>query len=333
MPWTFHGDVVRSLAASPFACAASSYCSPVALGLARFVVAPVTIGALGLLVARRWPVAAAGRAAALTVVAVSASLWTARVVSELVSGIVGKAGDEARELLRAYTQGGLDWLSGALFFILFAATLVLVATFVQAMTRDHVRSSLLAEVSAAAVLVAGFSTAATWHPGITSETAAAYLRNVKNAPLTSVGAIFEEDIRLARAAASLVPSSEKVLLPGVVKQMNEWELWYFAIGGSRALALYTAVPFAFFHQGSPYGRAAEEYRDHVCDRFDLPWLATRGVVWVYESARSIDTVCVRSWPQARAKYFDLALREGSAALWRLRTDRLGEAANDPLLGL
>jgi hypothetical protein len=171
------------------------------------------------------------------------------------------------------------------------------------------------------------------HPELSRDAAERYSRNVHTSPISAGGLILPEDIRLAHAAETVVRSGEKVLLPGVAVQMSPSELWFFAVGGARAIPLYSDVPFAFFHASDADSRSAGEYRNHVCERLDLAWLVRRGIVWVYEFDRVDEMACVHAWTHARDIYFERKLTDRKSSLWHLRTELLSRAEQDSTLGV
>jgi hypothetical protein len=307
----------------PYRCIPSAQCSSFVVSAGPIVVIPAIALALGLLAARRKE----GERAARAVLAIVVALWLAAFLSGFVPALAAATPGLNGSLLRSYSENGLTFSTALLDFALIAASVCLFAD-LAAMWRPSL-SPWTTDAIAGALALASCAVPVALQPSLLREVTTAYSRHVRLAPLTALGPILPEDVRVARAAARLVAPGEKMLLPGVVKQMNEWELWYFTLGGARAIPLYTDVPFASFHDS---GSAAREYRDHVCDRLDLPWLAERHIVWIYESAQVQDWACVRGWGEARTRYFDLALRDGRAALWRVRADRLAQAGQDPVLG-
>ena len=310
----------------PFTCSPGPYCQPASGGLGWILALPSMAVAIGaLFVRRRWPAAAALVPAARVALCTGAALWLSNFIGPFVTALISEAPGREGALLRGYTQAGLTAATAFLFFALIACALALLAEVAE---RLRVPGAGLA--APVAVALACGALAAT-RAGMARQVRDAYVHHVRGAPESAMGILRPEDVRVARTAAGLVKPGESVLLPGLVKQMSEWESWYFTLGGGRAIPLYTDVPFPFFHTGSPYGPAPVEYREHVCERLDLPWLASRGILWLFESEEASGSSCVRGWPAARGKYYQLVARDGGTSLWRMRTGLLREARSDPAL--
>lgn len=317
--------------AFPYSCIGSSQCPPLARALGGRVVLPLVLLAVALIVGARWvPAMRACRVAALVVVGIAACLWATSFLADFVPTLLSAVPGQNAELLGGYSRLGLIGSTALLFFALLGAALSLGADVLMAAVAPlrRVSMAVAAELIPPAALAVACVAITAHDPAMRRATQDAYSRNVENAPLTSMGPILPEDLRLARAAAKTMGADEKILLPGVVKQMNDFEVWFLTLGGARSIPLYTDVPFAFFHG---VGASAADYRDHVCDRLDLPWLASRGIVWLYESRSVAGATCVHGWPEARDRYFELKVSDATASLWRLRTDLLEQAKRDPLL--
>jgi hypothetical protein len=321
---------ISALSFSPSRCIPSVQCPSVATGLGTLVSAPlVLIAIIALFRGRSLGIADRVMRGASVVVAISISLWTTAFLADFVPTVFSIVTGRSGELLRGYAHAGLTFSTALLSFALLGAALALAAEIVRAVAaRRRFPSDAAAELAAAAALAVACGVLVAGRPELPHEVLEAYSRHVHGAPVRIGAPILPEDVRLARRATLLVRPGESVLLPGVTVQMSPSEVWYFAAGGGRAIPLYTDVPFAFFHQSGADIR--DGYRDHVCDRLDLPWLAERGIVWVYEFATMTDWACVHAWLKARETYFELKLRDGGASLWRLRTDLLAGPRRDPL---
>jgi hypothetical protein len=319
----------------PSRCLPSAQCPAYIATAAAWFVAPLLACAVAVLATAAWRSIAqeallqAARAVAATAVALLATAFLAGFVPALFSDLPGLQGS----LLRSYSVNGLMFSTALLFFALLASALALAAELVKlGAARGGPLRRAHPDLLAAGALVVVFAIQWVLDRELVAQVSRAYAHNVRGAPLTALGSIQGDDVRLVRKAAHLVPPGEKLLLPGLVKEMNEWETWYFTLGGARAVPLYSDVQFAFFHAGSAGSTDAIAYRDHVCERLDLPWLAARGIIWIYESRSVEDSACIYSWRNARARYFTLEAQEGGASLWRLRTDLLPQAERDPSLG-
>ena len=313
----------------PFTCTPGAHCPSLASALGRLLARPLVPIAIAALLARlRWTRLTAAAPAARVVVALAAALWLSEFLAPFLDALLGDAAGLHFNLLRIYVRRGLVVADAVLFFTLLAAAVELCSALVE--TARPVPAPI-AGLAGAALLALVCLFQFIRHPDLRGSLREAYVADVENAPESSMGLVLPEDVRLAKAAGALVAPGERVLLPGLVLQMSALEQWSLTLGGARAIPLYSDVPFAFFHTGGPDGPAPADYREHVCERLDLPWLAERGIVWVYESGQVVHWACVHAWKDARGKYFELKLRDGNASLWRLNTALLAEARTDPLL--
>jgi hypothetical protein len=154
--------------------------------------------------------------------------------------------------------------------------------------------------------------------------AAAILRDYEiravRAPDSNLGPILPGDLEFVRKLDEIVPPDERVLLLGYTVT-NAWEEWNFAYGPTRALPFYGRSKFAFFHGTA--GFPAHLYDEHVCNRFDLPWLVGQGVRWVFFSDEAFwrnGYRCPHDWIHVRDQYFEEVLRSRDRVLYRLRAD-------------
>jgi hypothetical protein len=153
------------------------------------------------------------------------------------------------------------------------------------------------------------------------------------APKTTLGWVRPLDVEFVKRVEAIVPKKDRVLLPSVAMRVADREDWTFAQSTARALPLFTDTQFAFFLSlgGSEFSPSA--YMRHVCGSFDIPWLAENGVTWVIMSDGAFRRSCVHNWPLVRDEYYDEVLRMEDRGLYRLRTDRIAKAAEDPRLDL
>ncbi|MFL5312690.1 MAG: hypothetical protein ACJ79H_19820 [Myxococcales bacterium] len=326
---------ISVLWALPVRCTPSAQCVPLVASAGPWLASPALVFALVVLAMRsRTPAAGKLAAAARVVVAIAVALWMTAFLAGFAPALAADAPGLEGSLLQSYSRNALVFSTAVLFYALLCASAALAGEAIQELASSRgARAASWGDLAAAAALLCVVGVAGAIRPEQARQVAIAYVHDVRGAPRTALGPIEAEDVRLARAAGAVVASGEKILLPGVAKEMNRWEVWFFALGGARAVPLYGHVPFAFFHAGAGDRGIPYDYRDHVCDRFDLPWLADRGIVWVYES-RSVESwACLHSWSQVRNRYFERRLHDGSASLWRLRGELLPQALHDPILGL
>ena len=326
----------NGLGVVPLACAAGPHCPSLAAGLGRAFALPLLAVAAVALLLRRTKApsllvlaGAAGPAAGMAL-ACAVAMSAAAFLGPFFVSLLADAEGRQAVLVQAYAANGLTTASALLFFLLLGTAMALAAALVEsAWTARALPAAPLAALVSPALIATACAALIVRQPDLSAKLREAWSHHVRGAPESAMGQLLPEDVRLARAAVQRVRPGESVLLPGLVQQMTPWELWYFTLGGARAVPLYTGIPFAFFHAGSHEGIVPYLYRDHVCKRLDLPWLAERGIVWVYQSAQVASDVCLHNWTSARAKYFKLELRDGQASLWRLRTDLLEQARHDP----
>jgi len=92
-----------------------------------------------------------------------------------------------------------------------------------------------------------------------------------------------EDVQMARWMEQNIPGDKRVLLEGKVLS-NSHPSTVHPQGGSRAVALYTSLPTAFFYgmDGREFNSA--NYVDHVL-RWDAQWMRDNRIGYLYHDAR------------------------------------------------
>jgi hypothetical protein len=316
-----HSGATSIAGVIPPGCDPGAHCPPAAAAFRTEIpVLAVVLAIAGLLFLRR-------RAAAFGVFALLAAAWLTKVVTFTVIASTPAAGSQLRILLRDYTVSGVRGVTPLLFFLLLAVALALAAELLARVWRPR-RPFLVDEGLAAIVAMVALV-------GLRPHAAALaqrYRAQVLTAPPATLGTIARLDVGFAKQASAMVPAGEKVLLLGYA--VEHWERWNFAFGPSRALVLHGDAGFAFVHGMG--GFSADEFSQLVCHRFDLPALAARQVKWVFYSDAAFAQsghACPRAWLETRDQYFEERLRMGDRVLYRLREERLVEAARDPRLGL
>src|SRR3989442_9750628 len=107
--------------------------------------------------------------------------------------------------------------TGLLFFALLGAALSLAADAGVAFASQRwISGASAAELIPLFVLAIACIAITARDPQIPRMIADAYSKNVHSAPMSSMGPVLPEDIRLARAVTATVRGTEKILLPGVV---------------------------------------------------------------------------------------------------------------------
>lgn len=101
------------------------------------------------------------------------------------------------------------------------------------------------------------------------------LRSMRRSPL---GQVTPSAVALVRAAEGMVAPGERVLLSGRIME-GPWETWVMPENASRAVALYSNLPTAFFYGVDHPDFRAENYRRYVQTQLDRDWLKARGVRW------------------------------------------------------
>jgi hypothetical protein len=242
-------------------------------------------------------------------------------------------------LLAEYTSMGLRTLSGYLYFLFLSVALVATALAVPrllarfARFRDRRGTILAADIAIAAVLLIAMIGNGLVNPRDRRATNQTYTWQVTRAPKTSLGWIRQADVDFVKKVETIVPPGERVLLSGVAMRMHKRENWIFAESMSRAVPLYTKTHFAFFLSQGPKEFSPEAYMQHVCNSFDIPWLARNGVTWVVMSEGILRRSCIHNWNQIRGDYYEEVLRVEDRGLYRLRPEKLAAAARDPRLDL
>jgi hypothetical protein len=285
------------------------------------------LGYVGLRPRRRDPRITRVAAAALGLVAAG---WLVQLSLGLVlAWLAQRPPTGYADLLREYGEGTSRQAQGLLFLVMVAVSLAFAGRLLERWRRGWFVDAAVALLALGVVTLE-----ARRHPASATAVLETYRLNELNASGTNLGPIERADIAFVRRVAELVPRGERVLLLGYTWRKNRDEHWNFAFGPSRALPLYADVGFAFFHGQGTY--TAADYEARVCETFDLPWLAARGITWLFYSDSAFDRTarkCPRSWLAIRDHYFVERLRSGDRALYQLRADRLDEAARDHRLGL
>ena len=240
-------------------------------------------------------------------------------------------------LLRVYVPMGLRTLSAYLYFALLSIGVVamaiglprLIALYWPRANRGW--KHLLPEVAMGGILLGAMAINGEAHVGDRRAIRHSYRQQVTLAPKVTSGWIRQTDVDFAKKVESIVPNGERVLLPSIAAPVNENEDWSFPQSTSRAIPLYTSTHFAFFMSYGPIEFSPVAYTKHVCATFDLPWLAAHGVNWVVMSDGTYRRSCVHNWLAVHGDYFEEVLRVDDRKLYRLRADRLSNAAADPRL--
>jgi|GEM_PF-1704761 len=229
------------------------------------------------------------------------------------------------EFFRYYATSSLGAATVLLLLLWLALGLGLLASVLSARL-----SGSLPELAASAAFVALLAISASPAPFLTANLVDHYAEAVRGRPETQ-DLIEPADLALARRAEGLPPGL--VLLPGYSVLPNPWEGWNHASGGAKAVPLYSWAPFAFFNGLGDPRFGSMEYNRHVCRAFDLPWLAARGVRYLWMSPGLRQMSCVNQADQIVPAYFEEVLREGDRAIYRLREESLAAAALDPKVNL
>jgi hypothetical protein len=304
----------------PRGCLPSAQC-PSHLDLLREWAGPL---ALVFALLALWRRREALRRPAALVLAAAAAIWIDSFLAGAVEAAVPVRADLGTQLLRGYVRSGLVFSTAPLFAVELLAVLALFAAFI-AERAPRIQPGLAAAALAAAVLLAG----AVADPEAPSEAASAYSSFAARAPPSSLGTIQPADLDFVARAGPIVGRSGSILLPGYAALPNPWEPWFFALGGSRAVPLYSDLPFVWFEPSRDF--YATTYLRRVCRTFDLRWLWERGVRFLLETPDEMGLMCIHALPVLRERYLQPLLREGPRTLYRLRGDRLDEAERDPFL--
>jgi hypothetical protein len=312
----------------PHGCMLSAQCPPHLALPGRALAVPAYLGAAAALVVlarsrQAFPEGKGLRTASLAVLAVGIAAWTSFFAFGFVPTLFADAPGLFGSLLRSYSRAGIAYSTALLLLCLVGAALSLGASAIEAVLTRR-RPGLVSHADALVAGAAMFAVlvAAGAAPGFLPHIAQAHARNLRTVGPSSLGPIGSDDLRLVEEARVAVPSDERVLLPGVVQRMNEWETWYFTVGGARAVPLYGDLKFAFFHGLGSREFTAQAYQDHVCGRFDLAWLLQHRVLWIYDGGADAGPVCVSDWKVVRERDFEEKLRFGARALLRIRPERL-----------
>jgi hypothetical protein len=252
-------------------------------------------------------------------------LWLGSAAALFLEGAAGaliSGGGLEASLLRVYAAIGLSYCGLAFFLLLIALALALAGRFMEERTPHGDRLAVLGALLAAMAINLAVPE---WVPGLLRHAVASVSQHEEDA----LGRVLPADVALVKRAAQLVPDGERVLLVGLPVRFDAAEVRTLPVSTSRAVGLYTDLASMFGFGFTPFG--PNEYRRRVCRRLDLKWLADHRVLWVVASDRSLRRGCVHAFDDARPRYFEEIAREGDAALFRLRADRLREASLDPAL--
>jgi hypothetical protein len=74
--------------------------------------------------------------------------------------------------------------------------------------------------------------------------------------------------------------SQRVLVPNSVHDTRR-EGWIFPVSGSRALPFHDVVPAAFYYYQGDDDYTTENYKVHVCHKFDREWLKSQDIGYVF----------------------------------------------------
>ena len=309
-----------ALAILPRGCVPSAQCRS-HLALLREWAGPL---AVVFAVLALWRRRAALRKPAALVLAAAAAIWIDSFLAGAVEAAVPARADLGTQLLRGYLHSGLVFSTSPLFALELVAALALLAAWI-AERAPRIQSGLAAAAVAAGVLLAG----AVADREAPADAALAYASFAARTPPSSLGTIQPADLDFVARAEPIVGRSGSILLPGYAALPNPWEPWFFALGGGRAVPLYSDLPFVWFEPSRDF--YATTYLRRVCRTFDLRWLWERGVRFLLETPDEMGLMCIHALPVVRERYLRPLLREGPRALYQLRGDRLEEAERDPFL--
>lgn len=243
-------------------------------------------------------------------------------------------------LLARYTAMGLRTVSPYLHFLFVSITLCAAALITELAVarwrRLPARSGtiLKVDVAVSAIILAALTCYGAIYKRHRLRISKAYKSQVTISPkTTTTGSLSQIDVDFIKKVQSIVPQTERVLLPGLAVRMPNRENWIFAESTSRALPLYSDTHFAFYLGQGPKEFTAEAYMQHVCKAFDLPWLASHAVNWVLMSDGIWMNSCIHNWDQLHKDYYEEVLRMQDRRLYRLRPDRFANAKSDPRLDL
>jgi hypothetical protein len=242
-------------------------------------------------------------------------------------------------LLAEYAAMGLRTLSGYLYFLFLAVTMLGSAVAVPRLLarwgrwRNRRGFTLLVDLGVASALLIAMVLNGAINPRDRRSVSNVYKWQVTLPPKTTLGWVRQADVDFVKKVETIVPPGERVLLSGVGMRVRKLENWIFAESTARALPLYTNTHFAFFLSQGPREFTPEAYMQHVCNTFDVPWLASHGVNWVIMSEGIWRRSCIHNWPQLRGDYYDEVLRIDDRGLYRLKPEMVAKAALDPRLDL
>jgi hypothetical protein len=305
-----------ALAVLPKGCVPSAQCRP-HLDFLREWLGPL-LAVLGLLALWRGP-----RRSAALVIAAAAALWLASFFAGGVAAALPARADLGLRALRQYMERGFVFSTAPLFLLELMAGAALISAW---LAERRLRAS--PALAAAGLFAASLFFTSVADPEAPFEAAQGYTELAATEPPSTLGTIQPEDLSFVRRIPG---GGGKLLLPGYASLPNPWEPWFFALGGGRAIPLYSDLPFAWFEYTPVFSAAA--YLRRVCRTLDLRWLWDHGVRFILEAPDEMGLMCVRALPVARERYLSPVLREGARGLHALRQDRLDEAERDPLLGV
>ncbi|MDQ3288174.1 MAG: hypothetical protein M3Q42_07905 [Pseudomonadota bacterium] len=142
----------------------------------------------------------------------------------------------------------------------------------------------------------------------------------------SLGCLSADDLQVMRdlealhragagAGAGAASAPARVLVPNSVHDTAR-EDWVFPISGARALPFYDVPPVAFFYYQGDDDYTTENYKAHVCRRFDREWLKRQEIAYVFlPSVRG--SACMQDMERLPDTE-DVLIRHGNSYLLRLR---------------
>lgn len=138
----------------------------------------------------------------------------------------------------------------------------------------------------------------------------------------SLGCVSADDIEVMRhfermsTRPGAAPSSPgRVLVPNSVHDTPN-EDWVFPVAGARALPFFDVPPVAFFYYQGDVDYTTENYKAHVCRRFDRDWLKRQGVAYVF--LPSVRGAACMSNMELLPVTEEIIIQRGNSYLLRLR---------------
>ena len=78
------------------------------------------------------------------------------------------------------------------------------------------------------------------------------------------------------------------------------ERWVMPRSGSRSAILYDTFPLAFYYYQGDQAYTLENYRNNICENFDVEWLVENNIQFLFIPSDRAD-VCIHDYPTIESR--------------------------------